>query len=70
MIFKTFLSKKETKNIQEARDCFKSMNLKDKEYGCLTNINIATGNIDVMFLKPEKFIKIQKFVRQQRIKFL
>ena len=64
MIFKTFLSKKETKNLQEAKDCFRSRNLGDQSYGCLTNINVATGNVDIMFLRPKDFTKIQKFVRK------
>ena len=64
MIFKTFLSKKETKNLQEAKDCFKKRNPMDGAYGCLTNIDVATGNIDVMFLRPKDFIKIQTYVRK------
>ena len=38
--------------------------MSDSSYGCLTNINVATGNVDVMFLRPKDFIKIQKFVRK------
>ena len=68
MIFKTFLSKKETKNLQEAKDCFRSKNLGDPSYGCLTNINVATGNVDVMFLKPKDFTAIRNFVLK-RVKF-
>ena len=64
MKFKTFLNQRETKKLQNARDVFRSINKGDDSYGCLTNINVATGNVDIMFLRPKDFTKIQKFVRK------
>ena len=68
MIFKTFLNQRETKKLQNARDVFRSINKGDDSYGCLTNINVATGNVDVMFLKPKDFTAIRNFVLK-RVKF-
>ena len=64
------LSSHQTRILQKARDVFKSTQKKtSKEYGCLTNICVGTGAVDVIFLTETEFKRIRAFVNKQGWRF-